>query len=98
MAIQITNLGIIKGGACEKRFRQRSGRERGVRMALDHFLGRGYIVFVNGWGSVIRLPNYVHSNKWIIPNICRVWGGDTEIGWRRFVHEIAEPYYESKRH
>ena len=89
--LQITNLGIIKNGNCEKRFKSRSKRERGVRMAIDWLLNHNCIDIRKGWCKIVKVPTKLYSLKWVIKH-CQ--GCDIEIGWCRFITEIAKPVFE----
>jgi len=89
--LQITKLGIIKGGNCEKWFKARSNREVGVRMAIDWLLNHNCININKGMCKIVKVPTKLHSLKWVI-NFCN--SSDIEIGWRRFISEIAIPLYK----
>ena len=84
----ITKLGIIKGGNCEKWFKARSQREAGVRMAIDWLLNHNCIDIHKGLCKIVKIPTKLYSLKWVI-RLCK--SGDIEIGWRRFISEIARP-------
>ena len=93
--LQITELGIIKGGNCEKIFKQRSDRERGTRIAIDWLLNNNCIEICKGWCKITKVPNKILSMWWVIDNICKVYGGDAEIGWHRFIQDIAVPLHKT---
>lgn len=97
MAITIGKLGIIKGGACEKRFQAKAKRERGVDIAMQYLIDNKCIITNHGWSQIVRIPSTATNMRWIIRNVCKLWGGDVEIGWRRFIQEIAIPLYDSKK-
>lgn len=85
--LKITKLGIIKGGNCEKWFKARSNRERGVRMAIDWLLNHNCIEISKGWCKIVKVPVRLYS-RWVIKHCSSC---DVEIGWRRFISEIARP-------
>lgn len=89
--LKITKLGIIKGGNCEKWFKSRSNRECGVRMAIDWLLNHNCIEIRKGWCKIIKVPTKLYSLRWVIKFCHSV---DIEIGWRRFISEIARPLCE----
>lgn len=93
--LQITKLGIIKGGECEKIFRRRSKREKGATIAVNWLLNNGYIRILKGWCKVTKMPN--HGMRWVIEHVGKPYGGDTEIGWHRFMQDVARPLFESGR-
>ena len=86
----ITKLGIIKGGNCEKWFKSRSQREIGVRMAIDWLLNHNCIDIHKGWCRIVKIPAKLYS-RWVIKHCSSC---DIEIGWRRFISEIAKPLFE----
>lgn len=90
----ITELGIIKGGNCEKWFKRRSERERGVRMAIDYLLNHDCIEIIKGMCKIISIPKKFWSMKWVIKHCSSC---DVEIGWRRFISDIARPLLESQK-
>ncbi len=92
--LQITRLGIIKGGNCERWFKARSKREYGVRLAIDWLLNHNCITISKGWCKIVKLPLKLLALRWVIDNVCHLYGGDVEIGWRRFISEIARPLYK----
>ncbi len=94
MNLQITKLGIIKGGNCEKWFKRRSLREQGVRMAIDYLLNHNCIEIQKGLCQIVKIPPRFFKMRWVIQHCSSC---DIEIGWRRFVSEIAVPLQESGR-
>jgi len=92
--LQITKLGIIKGGVCEKIFKQRSKRETGADRAWQWLLDNKCIRFCNGWYQIIKLPPKILDLKYVIS---QTHDGDIEIGWRRFISDVAEQLFDSKR-
>lgn len=90
--LKITKLGIIKGGNCEKWFKARSNRERGVRMAIDYLLNHNCIEIIKSMCKIVKVPKQFSSMNWVIKHCSSC---DIEIGWRRFVSEIARPLLES---
>ncbi len=88
MNLQITKLGIIRGGNCEKWFKNRSQRELGVRMAIDYLLNHNCIDIHDGMCKIVKVPPRLCSLRWVIKH-CGAC--DIEIGWRRFISEIAIP-------
>ncbi len=91
MNLQITKLGIIKGGNCEKWFKSRSQRELGVKMAINYLLNHNCIDIHNGMCKIVKVPPRLYSMRWVIQH-CGAC--DIEIGWRRFISEIARPLQE----
>lgn len=91
--LKITKLGIIKGGNCEKWFKSRSLRERGVRMAIDYLLNHNCIEIIKGMCKIVRIPKQFSIMNWVIKHCSSC---DIEIGWRRFVTEIARPLFETQ--
>ena len=96
MSIVLTKLGMIKGGLCEGRFKARQKRERGTELAINWLLYHNCIEIKGGWCRVIKVPGKLHSFRWPIDNICKLYGGEAEIGWRRFISDIALPLYKKK--
>ena len=94
--VTITKLGIIKGGGCEKIFKARRNRERGADLAVNWLLNHGCVNINKGWCQIIKMPKCVRQLKWVIKNVCHIYGGDAEIGWRRFMQDVAQPTFESK--
>ncbi len=95
MNSRITKLGIRKGGGCEKMFKCRRKRERGVELAIDWLLNNNCIDIKKGWCKITKMPEKVCSFRWPIDNICVPYGGDAEIGWRRFMQDLATPLFKS---
>ncbi len=87
---------MIKGGLCEERFKARGKRERGSKMAIDWLLYHNCIEIKRGWCRIIKVPRKIYSFRWPIDNICKLYGGDAEIGWRRFIRDIAIPLCKKK--
>ena len=92
--VTITKLGIIKGGGCEKIFKARRKRERGAELAINWLLNHGCIDINKGWCKIIKMPKCVRGFRWVI-DVCKVHGGDAEIGWRRFMQDVAQPVFDS---
>ena len=90
--MQITKLGIIKGGNCEKWFKRRSARELGVRNAIDYLLNHNCIEIQNSWCKIVKIPPRFFKMRWVIQHCSSC---DVEIGWRRFVSDIAVPLEKS---
>ena len=87
---------MIKGGDCEKRFKARHKREKGAELAINWLLYHNCIEIKGGWCKIIKIPRKIVSFRWPIDNICKVYGGDAELGWRRFISDIALPLYRKK--
>ncbi len=87
---------MIKGGLCEERFRARRKRERGSELAVNWLLYNNCIEIKGGWCRIIKVPRKIYSFRWPIDNIMKLHGGDAEIGWHRFISEIALPLYRKK--
>ncbi len=96
MSIVVNKLGMIKGGLCEQRFKARRKRERGVVLAINWLLYNNCIEIKGGWCRIISVPRKIYSFRWPIDNIMKLHGGDAELGWRRFISEIALPLYRKK--
>lgn len=95
MSIKITKLGIIKGGVCERAFKERRQREQGARLHWDWLLSHNCVKVKNGWYRIIKECN--KSWRWAAKNIGRLYGADTEIGWLRFKQDIVPQLFKNKR-
>lgn len=96
MNSRLNKLGMIKGGVCEGIFKQRRHREKGVRRAWLWLTYHKCTVNNNGWLKIIKIPNKLTDLQWVIDNVCVPYGGDAEIGWRRFMQDVATPLLNGK--
>lgn len=96
MRSTINKFGMFKGGVCESIFKQRQGREKGTRLAWNWLLDNKCVEVNRGWYKIIKLPKKLRSFCWPIDSICKVHGGDAEIGWRRFISDIAAQLLNKK--
>ncbi len=94
--IKLNKLGMIKGGDCEKRFKARKKRERGAALAIDWLLYHNCIEIKGGWCRIINIPKKIVSFRWPIDNVMKLHGGEAELGWRRFISDIALPLFRKK--
>jgi hypothetical protein len=94
--IQITELGIIKGGNCEKMFKNRNQREKGTADAVNWLLHNDCMNIFKGWCQIVKFPKRLQNMRWVIRQ-CSGKPTDYELGWRRFMSDIALPLYRSKK-
>lgn len=94
--LKINKLGMIEGGVCEWLFKTRRKRDKGTKLAVDWLLYNNCIEIKRGWCRITNIPKKLYSFRWPIDNICKIYGGDAEIGWRRFISDIAIPIYKKK--
>ncbi len=92
--VEIGKLGIIKGGVCEGIFRNRKQREIGTISAVNWLLDNKCISIHKGWCQVVKFPQCLQNTNWVIKQ-CSGRGANYELGWRRFVGDIALPLYKS---
>ncbi len=91
--VRINMHGIIKGGVCDKRHHSRAARERGARLFLNELIKRKCIESNNGWLKIVKLP-IIPKRK--ISAIGAAYGGDSEVGYRRFRSDVVEQLYHKK--
>ena len=87
--MQITHLGIIKGGEAEAIFRRRTSRSIGSRMCWNDFNDQGLVVHNRGW---LRLKNGLKK-----PAPGHYGGGNSEIGYLRFEQDVAYQLIKNNR-
>lgn len=92
--MKLNSLGMIKGGVCEKLFQRRTLREQGSRIAWEWLNKNKCIRVKNGWYKITKLPQKAFALRYVI-NQCH--NGDIEIGWRRFMTDVADQLYKQHR-
>ncbi len=85
---------IIKGGICDKRHQSRVARERGAQLFLNELIERKCIESNNGWLKIVKLSRIPEKGIYAIG---AAYGGDGEIGYRRFRRDVVEQLYHKKQ-
>jgi len=89
--------GVIKNGNCEREFRERYGREKGVALCWQWLQDNKCVKIKKGWYKIVKMPKKILDFDWVIENVYHNVGGNGEIGWRRFLTDVVGQLYKDKR-
>ena len=87
--VEITDLGIIKGGVCEGLFKMRKQRESGCQLAWDATITEGCVSISKGWFKVNKLPKYRKYGEYGSAN--------HEIGFYRMMNDVLATLIRTKQ-